>query len=113
MRLGQLARPSDTLLIAETLWPNADVHAGWMWLPHVCGVFSHSAGKVGNFIFFDGPVKSRKWHATLYPLAANNWELSPGPNPSNLKMRGPAGCQWDVPAPGAKEYQAAPCLPYQ
>jgi prepilin-type N-terminal cleavage/methylation domain-containing protein/prepilin-type processing-associated H-X9-DG protein len=123
LRWGQLARPSDTILIGETLWPNADVHAGWLWLPGVCGgLFAHPAGKVGNFIFFDGHAKSKKWLATLYPVNQNNWELDePNPDPSNRRLTGPPGCDKGdgsghlmVPAdPGAKEFQTPACQSYQ
>jgi hypothetical protein len=68
-----------------------------------------------TLIFYDGHVKSRKWLSTLFPLTANNWELSPSPDPSNQKLHGNTGCdQMLVPAgPAAKEFQTRDCLSYQ
>src|SRR4029077_13861338 len=67
VRLAEVARAADTILIAEGHSSAADVHPAWMWT-YCQGVFTHSTGKVGNFIFFDGHVKSKKWLATLFPL---------------------------------------------
>jgi prepilin-type N-terminal cleavage/methylation domain-containing protein/prepilin-type processing-associated H-X9-DG protein len=113
LRQAQVARPSDTILIAEGHSTAADVHPDWMWL--FCpGVFSHPAGKVGNFIFYDGHVKSKKWLSTLYPLNENNWELEPSPDPKRRKLQGPTGCDQPVPpGPEAREYQTKACLAYQ
>src|SRR5947209_6880418 len=76
LRVAQLARPAETILVVETLWPNADIHPEWLW--DACGgIFSHPAGKVGNFVFYDGHVKSKRWLSTLYPLTQNNWQVDP------------------------------------
>jgi prepilin-type N-terminal cleavage/methylation domain-containing protein/prepilin-type processing-associated H-X9-DG protein len=113
LRWAEVTRPADTILIAEAHSSAADVHPDWMWL-YCAGVFAHAAGKVGNFIFFDGHVKSRKWLSTLYPLAQNNWELSPSPDPNRRKLQGPTDCGQVVPpGPEAKEYQTPACLAYQ
>jgi prepilin-type N-terminal cleavage/methylation domain-containing protein/prepilin-type processing-associated H-X9-DG protein len=113
LRQAQLVRPGDTLLICESTWGQGDMHAAWLW--QACpGIFAHSAGKVGNFIFYDGHVKSKKWLSTVHPLNENNWELSPNPDPNNHHMNGPPGCNYDVPAgPAAKDFQTKDCLAYQ
>ena len=81
------------------------------WCP---GVFAHPAGKVGNFIFFDGHVKSKKWLSTLYPVNQNNWVLDPNPDPANLKVVGVNQCNFAVPpGPGAPVFQTPQCLGYQ
>jgi prepilin-type N-terminal cleavage/methylation domain-containing protein/prepilin-type processing-associated H-X9-DG protein len=127
LRLAQLTRASDTILIAEDQGvPYPDMYAAWLW-GHAAGgnlctaIFAHPAGKVGNFIFYDGHVKSKKWLATLYPLTQNNWELSPNSDPSNRTLTGPPGCDSGdgsghahAPAgPDAKEFQTPQCLTYQ
>src|SRR5262249_46455702 len=67
LRLAAVGRAADTILIAESQWPSSDVHAGW--LIGICpGLYTHSAGRVANFIFFDGHARSKKWLSTLYPL---------------------------------------------
>jgi prepilin-type N-terminal cleavage/methylation domain-containing protein/prepilin-type processing-associated H-X9-DG protein len=64
LRMPELARPAQTLLIGESLWPASDLHPGWLW--GICpGIFAHPAGKMGNFVFYDGHVKSKKWLSTL------------------------------------------------
>jgi len=116
LRMGQLARPAETILIAETLMPWPDTHAGWLWNGDgTCNaVFAHPTGKVGNFIFFDGHVKSKKWLSTLYPMNENNWEINPNPDPKNRTIKGPPGCQYTAPAgPEAKEFQTKECRAYQ
>jgi prepilin-type N-terminal cleavage/methylation domain-containing protein len=109
LRLAQISRPAETLIIVESTWGQNDMHAAWLWT--ACpGVFVHPAGKVGNFIFYDGHAKSKKWLRTLYPLNENNWELSPNPDPANRKMNGPPGCNYVVPSgPEAKEWQTKDC----
>jgi prepilin-type N-terminal cleavage/methylation domain-containing protein/prepilin-type processing-associated H-X9-DG protein len=113
LRQAQLVRAADTLFICESTWGQGDMHAGWLW--GVCpGIFSHPAGKVGNFIFYDGHVKNKKWLKTLYPLNENNWELNPNPDPNNHKINGPPGCNYVAPAgPDAKEFKPKECLTYQ
>jgi prepilin-type N-terminal cleavage/methylation domain-containing protein/prepilin-type processing-associated H-X9-DG protein len=123
LRPSQVARTADTILIAENqAFPYADVYAWWMFHPSGCpGVFAHHAGRVGNFIFYDGHVKSKKWLSTLYPVTANNWELSPNPDPNNRKISGPAGCDNKdgtgvlqvPPGPDAPQFQTKECLAYQ
>jgi len=127
LRLAQLARPADTILIAEDqAVPYPDMYPAWLWGRAAGGnlcpaVFAHPAGKVGTFIFYDGHVKSKKWLATLYPMNANNWELSPNPDPKNRRINGPPGCDsgdrtghLDAPSgPDAKEFQTKECLTYQ
>jgi prepilin-type N-terminal cleavage/methylation domain-containing protein/prepilin-type processing-associated H-X9-DG protein len=112
-RLAQVVRSSATILIAENTWPAPNMHPGW--LVAICsGVFAHPSGKVGNFIFYDGHVKSKKWLATLYPLTDNNWEILPNPSPNNRLLNGPPGCDFAVPSgPSAREFQSKECLAYQ
>jgi prepilin-type N-terminal cleavage/methylation domain-containing protein/prepilin-type processing-associated H-X9-DG protein len=114
LRQAEVTRASDTILIAEDRCTWADVFPGWMWV-YCHGVFAHKAGQVGNFIFYDGHVKSRKWLSTLYPLSQNNWELDPSPDPTRTKLHGPTGCEGVVvpPGPDAKVFQTADCLAYQ
>jgi prepilin-type processing-associated H-X9-DG protein len=113
LRQAEVTRPSDTILIAENRSSAADMHPDWMWL-YCAGVFAHKAGQVGNFIFYDGHVKSRKWLSTLFPLTDNNWELNPSPDPSRKKLQGPSGCDQVVPpGPASKEFQTPDCRAYQ
>jgi prepilin-type N-terminal cleavage/methylation domain-containing protein/prepilin-type processing-associated H-X9-DG protein len=115
-RLGQLVRPSDTIMVAENQnLPYADVLVDWMWTQGRCnGVFAHPS-KVANFIFYDGHVKSKKWLATLYPVNQNNWELGqPNPDPNNRKLNVLPGCTDTVPPDAsAKVFQTPDCLQYQ
>jgi prepilin-type N-terminal cleavage/methylation domain-containing protein/prepilin-type processing-associated H-X9-DG protein len=117
LRQADVVRAAETILIAENqTWPSADIYAGWLW-GDCSGVFSHPAGKVANFIFYDGHVKSKRWLSTLYPVNENNWELAPKPDPSNRWLSGPAGCDNGdgsgrllVPSgPDAKEFQTPSC----
>jgi prepilin-type N-terminal cleavage/methylation domain-containing protein len=77
---------------------------------------------VGNFIFYDGHAKSKKWLSTLYPVTQNNWEAhAPNADPSNHTLTGPPGCDMAdgsghlvvPPDPGAKEFQTKECLAYR
>jgi len=128
LRSAELARPAETILIAEDQGvPYPDMYAAWLWGRAAGGnlcmaVFAHSACKVGNFIFYDGHVKSKKWLATLYPIAQNNWEVhGPNPDPNNRRITGPPGCDSgdrsghaDAPSgPDAKEFQTKECQSYQ
>jgi len=111
LRQGQLARPSDTILICEGFYPDADVAVMQLWQPGWCqSLFTHPGGKVANFIFYDGHVKSRKWLSTLYPLSKNNWQAAErNPDPKNRVV----GCFQPVTAPAgpdAKEFQAKECV---
>jgi prepilin-type N-terminal cleavage/methylation domain-containing protein/prepilin-type processing-associated H-X9-DG protein len=113
LRLGQVERAADVILVAELQQSSPDMHPLVLW-QYCFNVFAHPAGNVGNFIFIDGHVKARKWLSTLYPLNENNWVLSPNPDPNNRKMTGPIGCDYQAPpGPGAKEFQTRECLAYQ
>jgi prepilin-type processing-associated H-X9-DG protein len=110
LTLSQVVRPTETILIAETQWSAADVHATWIWSS--CeGLYTHQAGKVANFIYFDGHAKPKKWLATLYPMSENNWEFNvPNPDPANRKINGASGCSYVAPADAsAKEYKNPAC----
>ena len=113
IRLAQLVRPTQTILIGETTWGVVDVELRNLWIDCPM-VFSHSAGKVGNFIYYDGHVKSQKWLSTFYPFTENHWEPGePNPDPKNRKVNGPL-CSYPVPdGPGAMAFQRPACLAYQ
>jgi prepilin-type N-terminal cleavage/methylation domain-containing protein/prepilin-type processing-associated H-X9-DG protein len=116
LRLAQLARPAGTILIAESGWGFANTSPEAMWDEGRCSmVFAHPGTRLANFIFCDGHVKAKKWLATLYPLAANDWEPGePNPDPRNRRLVGAADCDYIVPpGPDAKEFQAPACLAYQ
>jgi prepilin-type N-terminal cleavage/methylation domain-containing protein/prepilin-type processing-associated H-X9-DG protein len=119
LRTAQLARPAGTILICETNSTEACVSPWFLWA--ACEqMFTHPAGQVANFIFFDGHVKSKKWLSTLYPVAENNWEPGiPNTDPKNRTMRGAPGCDGlavgdgsvVVPSgPESKEFQTPECL---
>jgi len=114
LRMGQLERPADTIIIAENTWPTADIH-GEEWLQDECpGIMVHQSGKQANFIFFDGHAKSKKWLSTLYPITQNNWEIHDHPDPNNLYIVGEVGCNRKMPpGPDAKSFQTPACLAYQ
>jgi prepilin-type processing-associated H-X9-DG protein len=115
LRVSQLVRPADTLFVGESRQPNPDIHPDWLVMKDICpGLFAHSGG-IGNFVFYDGHAKSKKWLATLYPLTQNNWQADePNPDPKNLKINGPAFCQTVVPpGPDAAVFQTKQCLAYQ
>src|SRR5262245_44252805 len=87
LRLAQVTRPVDTLIICESNYPWVDVEALNLWI--FCPIlFTHPTGKRANFIFYDGHAKSKKWMDTLYPVNQNNWELTPNPDPNNRKING-------------------------
>jgi prepilin-type N-terminal cleavage/methylation domain-containing protein len=129
LRFAEVTRPTETILVAENAWGVADIlpedviggwHVGAM--SNCANVFAHPAGKVGNFIYYDGHVKSKKWLATLYPVNQNNWERGePNPDPNNRQITGPPGCDTGdysghltlPPGPEAKQFQAKECLAYQ
>lgn len=102
-----LGRPANIIAIAEVVWDDSDVHAGWVGvdgggggcdggdnnpaeqnkgLMGHRGTYPSGPGKVANFIFWDGHVKSRHWAQTLMPLNQNQWELNPDPNPANTQL---------------------------
>jgi prepilin-type N-terminal cleavage/methylation domain-containing protein/prepilin-type processing-associated H-X9-DG protein len=110
---AQLSRSADTIMIAEAQWGVSVIQPVFLWLncPHV---FVHPAGKVGNFIFFDGHVKGKKWLKTLYPVHENNWEPDePSQDPNNRQIKGALGCDFVVLPPGDRAYQTKECLEYQ
>jgi prepilin-type N-terminal cleavage/methylation domain-containing protein/prepilin-type processing-associated H-X9-DG protein len=113
LRMAEIVRPADTLVIAENQTGYNDMHAAWLW--DICeGVFAHPAGRMGNFVFYDGHAKAKKWLRTLYPLNENNWELSPNPDPNNHRINGAPGCNYVVPpGPEAAKFQTPLCKEYQ
>ena len=86
------------------------MHASWLW-GSCPGIFAHPTGQVGNFIFYDGHAKSKKWLSTLFPINQNNWEFEPNPDPNNRHINGVIGCQYDVPKDSS--FQTKDCLKYQ
>jgi prepilin-type N-terminal cleavage/methylation domain-containing protein/prepilin-type processing-associated H-X9-DG protein len=120
-RVAQLVRPAQTIFLCETNSPQTGFTPEflWSWCFHV---FSHPAGKLANFVFFDGHVQSKKWLSTLYPVSENNWEPGePDPNPNGRVIRGFPGCEGGggdgrlrvPPGPGAREFRTQECLAYQ
>jgi prepilin-type N-terminal cleavage/methylation domain-containing protein/prepilin-type processing-associated H-X9-DG protein len=114
LRQSQLARPADTILICEGVYPDSDVWVIQLWLKDWCpSVFVHPTGKQANFIFYDGHVRSRKWLDTVYPLTQNNRQASePNPSPTNtsLKCANPTVAPS---SPAAAVYRTKECLAYQ
>jgi prepilin-type N-terminal cleavage/methylation domain-containing protein/prepilin-type processing-associated H-X9-DG protein len=115
IKMAQLVRSAETILIAENTWSTADIHGEEWLMDHCLGVFAHPAGKMGNFIFFDGHVKSKKWLSTLYPISQNNWMSDePSTDPANRRIKGAPGCDRVMPTgPDAKAFQTKDCLTYQ
>jgi prepilin-type N-terminal cleavage/methylation domain-containing protein len=110
--VAQIARPAETLVIAETISGYNDVQAVWLW--GLCeALFAHRTGQMGNFIFYDGHASAKKWLRTLYPVNENNWELSPDPDPNNRVIRGAPGCEGPAPpGPDAAVFRQAKCKAY-
>jgi prepilin-type processing-associated H-X9-DG protein len=114
-------RPSETILVAESNWPNSQVNVSSLWDGFIPGeqwceaVFTHPAGKVANFVFFDGHVGSKKWLATLYPLEQNNWEAGdPRLYPGGRALLCTSGEERDLPSdPSDPRFQRKQCLKYQ
>jgi prepilin-type N-terminal cleavage/methylation domain-containing protein/prepilin-type processing-associated H-X9-DG protein len=115
VRLAQLQRPTETIIISESQWGASDVHGENWLLDHCGGVFTHPAGKQANFIFYDGHARSKKWLATLYPVSQNNWMANTPPqDPNNRRIFGAPGCDRVVPAgPDASVFRSRDCLAYQ
>jgi len=102
MKDAKLSRPADTIAVGEVAWDDSDIHAGWVCTdshvpdagggcdggdnrtpePHK-GIMGHRGsypngpGKVGNFIFWDGHAKNRKWAQTALPTTQNQWSIEP------------------------------------
>jgi prepilin-type N-terminal cleavage/methylation domain-containing protein/prepilin-type processing-associated H-X9-DG protein len=115
IRMAQLARPAQTIIICENTWPTADVHGpDWLW--GICnGIHVHGNG-MGQFVYFDGHAKTKKWLTTLYPVNQNEWiKEEPNPDPNNRRIKGEVGCDYSVPAggPGDKAFQTAQCKKLQ
>src|SRR5438105_3805630 len=93
---------SQTIIIGESTWPASDIYMEWTWL-RCNGLFTHlqyrSPGGNANFIFFDGHARTMKWAQTVFPIAENQWELQPNPDPNSRKVAGPLGCNFTVPDP--------------
>jgi prepilin-type N-terminal cleavage/methylation domain-containing protein/prepilin-type processing-associated H-X9-DG protein len=118
LRLSQVKRFSDTILIGENQWAISDVGPGPIWNDSgiYCRIiFAHPGARLGNFVFYDGHAKSKRWLSTLYPFNENNWELSPNPDPNDRSTKVPPGCNInDAPrGPDAKEFKAPECQYYQ
>jgi type II secretory pathway pseudopilin PulG len=124
LRQAQLARPAQTLMVGETDWGIAALAAFELFDSRFCPmVFTHPAGRAGNFIFYDGHAKSKKWLTTLYPVTENNWLADPpNPDPNNRVMTGAPGCfaldsdstrGTFPPGPNDPIFQASECRAYQ
>jgi prepilin-type N-terminal cleavage/methylation domain-containing protein/prepilin-type processing-associated H-X9-DG protein len=100
-----IARPANTIMVAETTRADADVNPQWLWSSQTDGapnseygtdhgVFKHQVwpgrGGKGNFIYFDGHAKAQTWAATVIPLDQNQWETT-DPIPGETIMNDPSG----------------------
>jgi len=109
LRMAQLASPARTLIIAETKWPDSDIHGeDWLGPGGECeGIMFHQSGNRANFVFFDGHAQSKKWLQTLWPVTENNWEVHDHPDPNDLTITGEVGCSRKLPpAPNAAFFGA-------
>jgi prepilin-type N-terminal cleavage/methylation domain-containing protein/prepilin-type processing-associated H-X9-DG protein len=98
LRMGQLQRPADTIIIAENRWPTSDIHAQWIWGGECPGMFAHST-KNANFVFYDGHAKTMKWIQTVIPTTQNKWDIDEPPqDPKNRRINGQVGCQYSIPS---------------
>jgi prepilin-type N-terminal cleavage/methylation domain-containing protein/prepilin-type processing-associated H-X9-DG protein len=118
LRQAQLVRPSETILVAENQWAFSISGPGPIWNDSgiYCRlIFVHPGPRLGNFIFYDGHVRSKRWLATLYPFNENNWELAPNPNSNDRSTKVPMGCNInDAPrSPDDKQFKAPECQYYQ
>jgi prepilin-type N-terminal cleavage/methylation domain-containing protein/prepilin-type processing-associated H-X9-DG protein len=113
-RSADLVRPASTIMIAEIVWPTAEM-TGPCWITAFCpGLFTHPGNKRVNFIYFDGHVKSKKWMATMWPVNQNEWEINePNPDPDNRRIRGMPGCDCTLLPPGSAAYRTAQCAVHQ
>jgi prepilin-type N-terminal cleavage/methylation domain-containing protein/prepilin-type processing-associated H-X9-DG protein len=89
---AQLARPANTIMVAETTRADADVNPQWMFDCHTAGPPGCNDGYTGhgdmthvkwpgpggkaNWIYFDGHVKARSWASTLLPNDQNQWQTT-------------------------------------
>ena len=113
LREAQVVRAADTIQVAESRLAAANTLV-WVLFDGCSAVFTHAAGRVGNFVFYDGHVKSKKWLSTLYPVHENNWELQPIQDPDNRKIKGAPLCESVAPpGPDAKVFQTPACRAYQ
>jgi prepilin-type N-terminal cleavage/methylation domain-containing protein/prepilin-type processing-associated H-X9-DG protein len=112
LQMAQLARPADTIIIAENRWPTSDIHAAWIWGGECPGMFAHNT-KNANFVFYDGHAKTMKWIQTLIPTHQNKWDINePSQDPKNRNIRGQVGCQYAIPAETAIYNRPANCRHY-
>jgi len=103
--LAGIARPANTIMVAESTRGDADINAQWMWSSQTDGgaddkygtrhgIYKHmkwpGRGGKGNFIYFDGHVKARTWAQTVIPLDQNEWETTE-PTPGETFMNDPSG----------------------
>lgn len=96
-----ISRPSNTIMIAESIRTDADVNAGWAWDfkldtdPYSRNrLFTHlkwpGPGGKGNFIYFDGHVKTKSWAQTVVPADQNEWQTN-DLIPGQTEINDPAG----------------------
>lgn len=95
---SRLTRAADTIAVGEVAWDVADVHIGWTGIDSGgggCdggdnnraetrkglmghrGTYPNGPGKQGNFIYWDGHAKSRRFAQTVLPLKQNQWVIDP------------------------------------
>lgn len=82
-----LSRPANTIMVAEGIRGDADINAQWMWQSktdtnpyNLDRIFTHlkwpGPGGKGNFIYFDGHVKTKTWAQTIVPVDQNEWQTT-------------------------------------
>ncbi len=96
-----IARPANTIAIAESIRGDADINAQWMWswstatnLYDRYRIFTHmkypGPGGKGNFVYFDGHVKTRTWAQTAVPADQDEWQTNM-PTPGQTRFDDPSG----------------------
>ncbi|MDX1933659.1 MAG: prepilin-type N-terminal cleavage/methylation domain-containing protein [Capsulimonadales bacterium] len=107
---ASIARPANTIMVAESIRTDADLNAEWMWSwkndtdPYNrYRLYTHTKypgpGGKGNFIYFDGHVKARTWAQTItlngVTTDQNEWQTGE-PTPGQTRFDDPNGsCRGD------------------
>jgi prepilin-type N-terminal cleavage/methylation domain-containing protein/prepilin-type processing-associated H-X9-DG protein len=96
-----ISRPGNTIMVAESIRGDADLNAQWTWswkdsdsLYDRARMFTHlkwpGPGGKGNFIYFDGHVKTKTWAQTVVPADKNEWQTNE-PTPGQTIFDDPSG----------------------
>lgn len=97
-----ISRPSNTIMVAESIRGDADLNAQWMWSWETATnaydkyrLFTHlkypGPGGKGNFIYFDGHVKTKTWAQTILPMTQNEWQTTDPSQDAPNRFDDPAG----------------------